>query len=130
MTSLTRIFVVVCGLVLAAVPSHAADRSEIKSTIEQMAIELNLTEAQRQAVRPILAEGLEERAAILKSAGFEMGKKPTLRQLWRVSGPIKASRARTEKRLAEVLSPRQITRYREIVDEMRKKFRARSNEAG
>ena len=127
MTSLTRVFIIACGLVLTSVPSHALDREAIKTTIDQMAIELNLTDAQRQTVEPILAKGMEERAAILKSAGFEKDRKPTMRQLWRVSGPIKASRARTEQQLAQVLSPRQMTRYRAIMDEMRKKFRAGLN---
>ena len=125
MSTPMRILAFAAGLVLAAVPAHAVDRSAIKGTVEQMVLELNMSEAQKTAARPIITEGLRERAAVLKSAGFERGKKPTLRQLWRVREPIKASRQRTENRLAAVLSPGQMARYREIVAELRKKFRAR-----
>ena len=127
MNTLIRLLALAFGLVLLAMPARAVDRSAIKSTVEQMVLELNMSEAQKAAARPIIREGLEERAAILKSAGLERGKKPTLRQLWRIREPIKASRLRTEKRLSAVLSPGQMTRYREIVDEFRKKFRARLN---
>ncbi len=127
MNTFIRTWAFAIGFVLVAVPAHAVDRSAIKGTVEQMVRELNMSEAQRIAARPIIKEGLEERAAILKSAGFERGKKPSLRQLWRVREPIKASRQRTEKRLSAVLSPGQMARYREIVAELRKKFRARLN---
>jgi uncharacterized membrane protein len=97
------------------------DRSAIKAAAER----LNMTETQRNAVRPIIVDGMQERRQILMNAGFEHGTKPSLQQLMQVRDPIQASRARTEAQLGEILSPAQMQEYRQIVEERRQKLRAR-----
>ncbi|MES0810864.1 hypothetical protein ABLO27_15375 [Roseibium sp. SCPC15] len=110
-------------LVFTAVPSVSAqqfDQAQLQETVAR----LNLTEAQKQAVRPVIEAGVRERLQILKDAGFERGKKPTLSQLMKVRGPINESRARTEAQLSTILDPAQLAEYRKITDEHRQQLRA------
>jgi hypothetical protein len=110
-------------LVFTAVPSASAqqfDQAQLQETVAR----LNLTEAQKQAVRPVIEAGVRERLQILKDAGFERGKKPTLSQLMKVRGPINESRARTEAQLSTILDPAQLAEYRKITDEHRQQLRA------
>ena len=96
-----------------------------KGLIENVVERLNLSEAQREAVRSIIIDGFKERAHILKAAGFKKGQRPSFRQLRKVKGPIKRSRAATEARLSKVLKPKQMEEYLAIMEEVRQKNRAR-----
>ncbi|MES0882767.1 hypothetical protein [Roseibium sp. SCP14] len=110
-------------LVFTAAPSVSAqqfDQAQLQETIAR----LNLTEAQKQAARPVIEAGVRERLQILQNAGFERGKKPTFSQLMKVRGPITESRARTEAQLSTILDPAQMAEYRKITDERRKQLRA------
>ncbi|MEM9632920.1 MAG: LTXXQ motif family protein [Pseudomonadota bacterium] len=110
-------------LVFAAAPTVSAqqfDQAQMQETIAR----LNLTEAQKQAARPVIEAGIHERLQILKDAGFERGKKPTLSQLMKVRGPIGESRARTEAQLSAILDPVQMAEYKKITDERRQQLRA------
>lgn len=97
----------------------AIDRAAIEAAAER----LNMTETQRAAVKPIIEAGIHERLQILKDAGFERGKRPSLRQLIKVRGPIRLSRARTEAELSGVLDLQQLATYRLLVEEWRQKAR-------
>ena len=112
----------VLSLAGAAAPLTAAEQANPAQLQETMA-RLNLTEAQKQAVRPILEAGIRERVQILQEAGFERGKKPSLRQLLQVRGPLGESRARTEAQLSGILSTAQMQEFRTIAEERRQKMR-------
>ena len=84
---------------------------------------LNMTETQRAAVRPIIEAGILERVQILKDAGFKRGQRPSLRQMIKVRGPIRLSRARTEAKLSAVLDHQQLATYRLLVEEWCQKVR-------
>ena len=92
--------------------------------LEATVARLNLTDAQKTAAHPVIETGIRERMQILRKAGFERGKKPSLRQILRVREPIRASRARTEAKLSRILSVAQMQVYRQIVKERRQKIRA------
>lgn len=111
--------VFIVGVVLPA-SAQQFDRAALEATISG----LGLTEAQRVAARPVIEAGIRERLQILQDAGFEPGKKPGLQLLLKVRGPLNASRARTEARLDDILTPAQMIGYREIVEEQRRKLRA------
>ena len=98
-----------------------------EAQVEQMVNRLQLTDAQAASARLIIQAGILERAAILKSAGFQQGKKPTRRQLLKIRTPINESRARTESQLSTILNPQQMTEYRAITEEARQELRARFN---
>ena len=106
----------------AAAPLTAADRLD-PAQLQETTARLNLTEAQKQAVRPILEAGIRERVQILQAAGFEPGKKPSLRQLLQLRGPLGESRARTEAQLSDILSTAQMQAFRTIAEERRQKMR-------
>ena len=112
-------------LASVAVPITTAKANSLdKAQIEAMGERLNLTEAQRVSTTPIISEGVTERRAILKNAGIERGKKPTLSQWLQVREPMRKSQAETERRLSEVLNQQQMAEYRQIVKEFREKIRS------
>ncbi len=112
-------------LASVAVPITTAKANSLdKAQIEAMGERLNLTEAQRVSTTPIISEGVTERRAILKDAGIERGKKPTLSQWLQVREPMRKSQAETERRLSEVLNQQQMAEYRQIVKEFREKIRS------
>jgi len=94
-----------------------------RAVIEAAAERLNMTETQHGAVKPIIEAGIRERVKILKDAGFERGQRPSLRQLIKVRGPIRLSRARTEAELSGVLDLQQLATYRLLLEEWRQKAR-------
>lgn len=95
--------------------------------LEMMAEKLQLTEEQKEKVGPIMKQSMEERRAILKGAGIERGKKPTIAQLREVRGPMQASREKMNEQMAQVLSAEQMETFsamqQEMRDKMRKKFK-------
>ena len=93
--------------------------------MEAMAARLELTDTQRSAVEPVIVDGMNERQAILQSAGIVPGQKPTLAQVMSIRGPMRASRQRTEDQLKAILSPQQMAEYRIIVEETRASLLAR-----
>jgi len=109
----------ISGAVLPAT-AQQFDPAVLEATVAR----LSLTEGQRIAARPVIEAGIRERLQILKDAGLQRGKKPSLRRLLRVRDPIRASRARTEAELNEILSPAQMQIYRQIVEERRQMIRA------
>ena len=122
MKRILRAVALALSLAGAAAPLNAADRLNQAQLQETMA-RLELTEAQKQAVRPILEAGIRERVQILQAAGFEPGKKPSLRQLRQVRGPLGESRARTEAQLSGILSTAQMEELRSIAEERRQKMK-------
>ena len=124
MTRILRAVALVLSLTSAAAAQAAAVQFDPAQLQETMA-RLNLTEAQKQAVRPILEAGIRERLQILQAAGFERGKKPSLPQLLQVRGPLRESRARTEAQLSDILGRAQMQELRTIAEERRRKMRQR-----
>ena len=118
----TLLFALLASIAVTITTANA--NSLDKAQIEAMGERLNLTEAQRVSTTPIISEGVTERMAILKDAGIERGKKPTLSQWLKVREPMRKSQAETERRLSEVLNPQQMTEYRQIVKEFREKIRS------
>ena len=110
-------------MVLLGGPASNAQPEIDRAAIEAAAERLNMTETQRVAVKPIIEAGFRERVQILKDAGFERGQRPSLRQLIKVRGPIRLSRARTEAELSGVLNLQQLATYRLLVEEWRQKAR-------
>ncbi len=94
---------------------------ELDAAIARMKVAPN----QEEQVHTILVDGAVERVTILEKAGFERGKKPSIRQLMKIREPIQQSRLRTEQALAKILNKEQIAIYRQIAEENKAKMRAR-----
>ncbi|AEV39861.1 hypothetical protein PSE_p0279 (plasmid) [Pseudovibrio sp. FO-BEG1] len=115
--------------VLFATPLVAyADPGKGQQRMEMMAERLQLTDAQKEKVSPIMQQAMEERRAILKGAGIERGKKPTIAQLREVRGPMQESREKLDQQMAQVLSTEQMATFREMQQEMRDKMRKKFRE--
>ena len=114
---------VLVALMGGAVLPAAAQQFD-PAVLEATVARLKLTDAQKTTARLVIETGIRERMQILRDAGFERGKKPSLRQLLRVRDPIRASCARAETELGGILSPAQMRVYRQIVEERRQKIRA------
>lgn len=126
-TALVSATVLMVSLAPVAVTAQSqlsdAQVQQIEQRLAETLARLNLTDAQRTSAKPIIEAGVRERAQILQAAGFEPGKRPSLRQLRSVKGPLKDSRARTEAQLATILSSEQMAEYRKIQEERRAQFR-------
>lgn len=119
--------IIATALFTVTVPAQAGAQTISKAQITKLVELLELSDTQKASAKPIITAGLQERSFILKSAGMEKGKKPTMRQLLKVRSPIKASRAKTETKLSMVLNPQQMSKYRAITEEARKKMRSKFN---
>ncbi|KZL18622.1 hypothetical protein PsAD2_02563 [Pseudovibrio axinellae] len=112
------------SLALLFVTSFAAHAQPHKGQrFMKMAEKLNLTEEQKEKVLPLMKETMKERRAILKDAGIERGKRPSLEELAEVRVPMQESREKLDQEMAQILKPEQMTAFRQMQQEMREKRR-------
>lgn len=99
--------------------------------IEAMATRLQLTDEQRQAIRPILKDHAQATRTILDKHGIDpqSGKRPSLTVLLALRSDMNESRKVLEERLAAILNPDQMKEFRQISDERRKQIRDRLSQA-
>ena len=98
--------------------------------LEEMAVELGLTEDQLERMTPIYLDHVKTQLAIMQehgmeSGGWSQGRRPgfrTLRQLRRDTAEVRQA---TIQRLAPILSSEQLKQYEAIQDEQRREMRER-----
>ena len=99
--------------------------------IKEMATRLQLTDEQRQAIRPILRDQAQATRTILDKHGIDpqSGDRPSLPVLFALRRDMNQSRKVLEERLAAILNPEQMKEFRKITEERRKQIRDRLGQA-
>jgi hypothetical protein len=106
-----------------AVPEKLSAQGSIlgmsQAQTAQFETRLNLTDPQKQAVRPIVTRQLRESEAIFKKHGVNpgAGKKPGLFQLVSLNNDMKGVNQWARAQLSKILSPVQMREYDKIYSE-------------
>ena len=112
----------------------AQDREEIEAKaeerLEQVIENLELTDEQVEALRPIFQSSFERQAAVLEQYGIdlsdgEQGGKLSRRERRKLIGDLKDEREKTDDAIAEVLTDEQFDAYKEMVEERQDEMRER-----
>jgi Spy/CpxP family protein refolding chaperone len=129
-----------CSLMMAVAvtaPGASAEPSGehqqlIEAQVAEVAARLELTDAQRAQVEPIILSSLEQQMAVLESHGIDpeaaLGgsmQRPNPRKALALRRDLDEVRAGTRDELAAVLSDAQLAELAEIQDERRAEMRAR-----
>jgi len=105
----------------------AQDREEIEAKaeerLEQVIENLELTDEQVEALRPIFQSSFERQAAVLEQYGIdlsdgEQGGKLSRRERRKLKGDLKDEREKTDDAIAEVLTDEQFDAYKEMAEVM------------
>ncbi len=114
-------------------------RAQIEQRFEETSARLNLTEDQKTALAPNLAENFEKREALMKSYGLGQGdgEKMSRREMRKrrdemrkFRGEMETLRDETNAQLAEVLTEKQLTEWAVIQEENRERMRERIRNRG
>jgi hypothetical protein len=112
----------------------AQDREEIEAKaeerLEQVIENLELTDEQVEALRPIFQSSFERQAAVLEQYGIdlsdgEQGGKLSRRERRKLRGDLKDEREKTDDAIAEVLTDDQFHAYKEMAEERQDEMRER-----
>ena len=112
----------------------AQDREEIEDKaeerLEQVIENLELTDEQVEALRPIFQSSFERQAAVLEQYGIdlsdgEQGGKLSRRERRKLKGDLKDEREKTDDAIAEVLTDEQFDAYKEMAEERQDEMRER-----
>lgn len=112
----------------------AQDREEIEAKaeerLEQVIENLELTDEQVEALRPIFQSSFERQAAVLEQYGIdlsdgEQGGKLSRRERRKLIGDLKDEREKTDDAIAEVLTDEQFDAYKEMAEERQDEMRER-----
>lgn len=112
----------------------AQDREEIEAKaeerLEQVIENLELTDEQVEALRPIFQSSFERQAAVLEQYGIdlsdgEQGGKLSRRERRKLKGDLKDEREKTDNAIAEVLTDEQFDAYKEMAEERQDEMRER-----
>ena len=112
----------------------AQDREEIEDKaeerLEQVIENLELTDEQVEALRPIFQSSIERQAAVLEQYGIdlsdgEQGGKLSRRERRKLKGDLKDEREKTDDAIAEVLTDEQFDAYKEMAEERQDEMRER-----
>ena len=120
------------GLLILAFPAYGQDHSpsatqiqQIEQHIENVSQRLQLTEAQRNDLEPILSKNFEDRMNILKSYGFSKETRPQLsfRKNRALRRDMNDLRDQTEQAVSVILNDQQMDEFLEIQEENRNRMR-------
>ena len=119
MKSLTRILAMfaIAGAVL--MPAAAMAVLPSQEDIVAMQYRLDLTPEQRDAITPILQDSMSARSSTFEEYGVDVEtcERPGALGLIRLNKDMKRINAKTRSRLAEILTPAQLSEYDKIVAE-------------
>lgn len=114
--------------------AEAADRkltdeqiAQIEERMAETRERLNLTDAQKEQLEPILRDSAEKRLVVLTSYGFSEGVRPTLtfREKIALGKEMRAIRDNTTSKVAGILDDKQMAEFEKIQEERRAEFRER-----
>lgn len=121
-------------MLLVSGVANATDREDIdakaQEKLEQAIAELELTDEQVEAIRPILEGSFERRAAVLDEYGIELGGREKgarlgLRERRALRSDLKDEHKETIEALSEVLTDDQLAAYEAMAEERRDKLKLR-----
>lgn len=119
-------------LALLGLPTNAVsqqDQVELADFQKQMletAARLDLSEAQRAELEPILRARFQETERLLEKHGFDhrSGNPPGRRQLLALSRDLRPLREQTDREIEAILSKEQMSEYHDLQEERRAQMRA------
>lgn len=120
------------GLLILAFPAYGQDHSpsatqiqQIEQHIENVSQRLQLTEAQRNDLEPILSKNFEDRMNILKSYGFSKETRPklSLRKKLALRSDMNELRDQNRQDISVVLNDQQMDEFLDIQEENRNRMR-------
>ncbi len=105
-------------------------RAQMAERFEEIQKRLDLSEAQRAELEPILRRNFEKRAEILKRYGVSKDNTGRLgfRKARALKSDLDEARAANDAEVARILDERQMAEYRKIQEEAREAFRKRMRE--
>lgn len=108
-----------------AQPRQLPDFFADPQQVEAMAERLQLSTAQREAIRPILLDFADSTRAIMDKYAIDpaSGTRPPLSVLFGVRNDMKKNQQQLDDQLATILTPDQMRTFRQMQDERRKQFR-------
>ncbi|MEM9663400.1 MAG: hypothetical protein AAF970_00610 [Bacteroidota bacterium] len=116
-------------------PSDDEVQARMQAQVEASLERLDLTEAQRPLVRPILEATFAERLAVMKAHGLDPAtmnadNRPGRRTLRRLSKDMNRVRKETDAQLREVLTPDQMETWQTLEEERQAQTRAQMRGRG
>ena len=110
-----------------AAPSEEAIE-RIRAQVQETQERLQLTEAQQEAIRPILEESFEQRLAVLEKHGIDLenrgaNERPGFRTMRKLRKDMDKVRKETEKQLDNALTADQMKVWKELEEERRARMR-------
>jgi hypothetical protein len=113
------------GTVLAQ--DHQEVQKQFETQFQEMDERLELTDAQREELRPILESHFHEAQAVLEKHGLDKRQtsSPGPRKLMALRSDMQPLNEQTDRRVGAVLSDEQMDEYRDIQEERRARMRAR-----
>ena len=124
------------GLLILAFPAYGQDRTlpdtqkqQFEQHLENVSQRLQLTEAQRTDLEPILSKSFEDRMNILQSYGFSKETRPklSLRKKLALRSDMNELKDQTRQDVSVILNDHQMDEFLEIQVENRKQMRERSD---
>lgn len=124
------------GLLILAFPAYGQDKfpsdtqkQQFEQYLENVSQRLQLTEAQRTDLEPILSKSFEDRMNILQSYGFSKETRPklSLRKKLALRSDMNELRDQTRQDVSGILNDHQLDEFLEIQEENRKQMRKRSD---
>lgn len=121
-------------MLLVSGAAHATDREDIdakvKEKLEQAIVELELTDEQVEAIRPVLEASFERRAEVLDEYGIELGgrekgRRLSLRERRALRSKLKDEHKQTIEALSDVLTDDQLAAYEAMAKERQDKLKLR-----
>jgi len=89
----------------------SAQSSPMAQRIAAIGGELDLSRAQRQQIRPILVQSMNDARAVLHRHGVVAGERPNLAQLLKARPQLMAIRGTTRAALSDVLTAKQMSKW-------------------
>jgi hypothetical protein len=97
---------------------RAVIAERLREEMREAAVRLDLTQEQREAIRPILEASIQKRRALVEK---HMHKLKSLRSSRKLRADLMQLNQETERKLAAILDAGQLEEYRLIVKELREK---------
>lgn len=126
--ALLALVVLIVSPTRALSSSDAATPEALEARLQKIAIRLELSDAQRSRLEPILRMRFESTRDVLARHGLDPASaaRPSRRDLLKVSAEMSALRDTTDAEVATILSEEQMATYRQIQSEQRAQIRAQA----
>ena len=119
-------------LALLGLPATAVSQqdqvelADFQKQMQETAARLDLSEAQRAELEPILRASFQETERLLEQHGIDhrSGNPPDRRQLLALSRDLRPLREQTDREVEAILSKEQMSEYHDIQEERRAQMRA------